>query len=80
MMVRIASAKIRKTETKQIKFELMESLLHINNNLTTITEYFSSQFIKPLLATCYLVRGTTNNNYSGLHYKQKREKKSKMTY
>ena len=45
MMVRIASAKIRKAETKQIKFELMESLLHINNNLTTITEYFSSQFI-----------------------------------
>ena len=39
-MIRIGSAKIRKT--KLIKSELMGSLLHINNNLITITEQFLS--------------------------------------
>ena len=42
-MIRIGSAKIRKT--KLIKSELMGSLLHINNNLITITEQFLSLFL-----------------------------------
>ena len=43
-MIRTVPAKIRETAAKQIKSELMGSLLHINNNnLITITEQFPSK-------------------------------------